>query len=333
LLLALLVLLAGPACRFVLSAEDSEVDAATDAATDAADCVPPAAGTGPFAKPEPIGGAFAPLNDPLIEDDDPSLTADLLEMYFDSNRHLPGGRGALWVSKRNSVCDDWGEPTQLEDLYILHPNISDPAISPDGLTLWFASTADPLGPPDQDVYVSTRASRDTDAWTAPMQIPSLDSNRPLNSPGGIGGDGLIFVMSSNRQLSNLPLTNNIFFATRTDPTMHDGWTSPEYASELSTDCNDDAPGLSEDGRTLVWSSQASAEDCVANDHDLFIAERASVDDPFVLDPERQDLFSEINVVGEFESDPWLSADGNYLVLTKEETGNPRRLYHTTRTQE
>ncbi|MEM9489881.1 MAG: hypothetical protein AAGC55_12100, partial [Myxococcota bacterium] len=68
LLLMLLVLTAGPACQFDVSGIAVEADAATEP------CDPEIAGTGPFAAPSPIGGAFYPGDDPLIEEDDPSLT-------------------------------------------------------------------------------------------------------------------------------------------------------------------------------------------------------------------------------------------------------------------
>ncbi|MEM9489494.1 MAG: hypothetical protein AAGC55_10140 [Myxococcota bacterium] len=328
------MLTAGPACRFILSAEDSEADAGSDAAED---CLPETAGTGPFAAPTPIGGAFDPGDGQQIDEDDPSLTADLLEMYFDSNRHLPGGDGAIWVSKRVSICDDWEAPERLRDLSLLHPNTSDPAISPDGLTLWFATITEDPKDTSQIIYVTTRVSRDTDAWAVPQRLSSLSSNQLVDGPGGISSDGRMFVLSSNRlNIGKMPIPTqgvvNIFIATRTDTQQSDSW-QLAYLDGINTECDDEGPHLSEDGRALVWSSPPAADECNADDRDLFIAVRADTEMPFIRDTELQNDFSEVNQSDVFDSDPWLSADGSYLVLSRGAPGEARRIYHTSRTQQ
>ena len=89
-------------------------------------------------------GAFGPaeiipgLTSGTFDDDDPSLTDDLLEIYFDSNR--PGGLGNddLWMSRRASVTSPWETPVNLPTL---SSSVTDemPHISGDGLTIYWAS--------------------------------------------------------------------------------------------------------------------------------------------------------------------------------------------------
>ncbi len=125
-----------------------ELAAPADAGVPDAGCEAPGPGVGdvgPFGALEPIEGAFL-ANVPAgatISEDDPSLTADLLEMYFNSNRDQPGSESfGIWVSKRACATDAWGEPIKLDVLGAATPNPTDPAISPDGLTIWLASPAD-----------------------------------------------------------------------------------------------------------------------------------------------------------------------------------------------
>jgi hypothetical protein len=71
-------------------------------------------------------------------DDDPTMTSDLLELYFNSNR--PGGLGLadIWVTTRNTPQDDWGIPSPVVQLNSSERD-SDPEVSADGLTMILAS--------------------------------------------------------------------------------------------------------------------------------------------------------------------------------------------------
>ena len=79
----------------------------------------------------------------------PSITADGLELYFDSDR--PGGEGSqdLWVSKRQSTDDEWDAPVNLGPA-INTPEFEEAAsISPDGLILvWDSDRLDGFGESD-----------------------------------------------------------------------------------------------------------------------------------------------------------------------------------------
>jgi hypothetical protein len=92
-------------------------------------------------------------------DQRPSIRRDGLEMFFSSNR--PGSLGGsqdIWVTTRNSVDEEWGEPVPLGDKINSLGMDTSPDLSADGLTLYFASNRPGCG--DYDVYMTTRTRLD-----------------------------------------------------------------------------------------------------------------------------------------------------------------------------
>jgi len=88
-----------------------------------------------FAAPVVVPG----LASPGSHDDDPTVTTDLLELYFSSDR--PGGPGgeSIWRANRATPADPWGTPTLVTELSSDAAD-NDAEISADGLTIWIAST-------------------------------------------------------------------------------------------------------------------------------------------------------------------------------------------------
>ena len=84
----------------------------------------------------------------------PSITADGLEIFFHSNRSGSAGFD-MYSSVRKSVLEPWSEPEPLGT--VVNTAASDflGYISPDGETLFFASTRDG----SNDIYVTTRSHR------------------------------------------------------------------------------------------------------------------------------------------------------------------------------
>ena len=84
--------------------------------------------------------AIAELNTQYSEDD-PTLTADRLHMWFCSNR--PGGLGGedIWFTSRATVHDPWEPPTHVPELASSSSETT-VEVSPDGLTLLFSSNRD-----------------------------------------------------------------------------------------------------------------------------------------------------------------------------------------------
>jgi len=127
----------------------------------------------------------APINS-SDDDIDPCISANGLEFYFASSRHRPKADWDLYVCRRESVQDAWGEPTALG---VLNSNSYDygPSLSADGLVMFFNShRAGGWG--QSDVYMTTRSSLDA-GWSPPVNIglpvnTSYDEYCPRISPDG-----------------------------------------------------------------------------------------------------------------------------------------------------
>src|SRR4051794_7754598 len=71
---------------------------------DAARLLPPR-----FSPPAPV----AALSDPAAIDEDPTFTADVLELYFMSTR---AGNRDIWTARRTTAADPWPAPTRVGEL-------------------------------------------------------------------------------------------------------------------------------------------------------------------------------------------------------------------------
>ena len=137
----------------------------------------------------------SPVNGPY-RDSGPSISADGLTLFFDSDR--PGGSGGpdVWMTTRATPSAPWTEPVNLgptvnsssEEAYI--------NISTDGLELYFQSNR-PGGHGGYDIWVTTRMTKD-DPWGTPVNL-----GPPINSSSGegtasISPDGLALFFASDR---------------------------------------------------------------------------------------------------------------------------------------
>jgi len=95
------------------------------------------------------------------DDEDPTLTADLLQIYFTSRRPGGSGNGDIWFATRASRTlpfdIDTLNPAVGEEVNSEYQELS-PAISRDGLTLWLASDR-PGGLGGLDIWQTERSSR------------------------------------------------------------------------------------------------------------------------------------------------------------------------------
>ena len=118
-----------------------------------------------YVSPQHSDGSFglptvlSELNSPC-SDTRPSIRSDGLEIFFFSNRAVPGGAGCanntdLWVAKRDTVSQVWYTPENLGPVVNSDSNDQQAYISSDGRTLYFASNR-PGGLGLLDLYVTTR---------------------------------------------------------------------------------------------------------------------------------------------------------------------------------
>ena len=244
--------------------------------------------------------------------DNPTLTADLLEIFFTSDRN---GTGDVWTARRSTRSQPFAPPTPVAEVNTSTFETS-AAISADGLTLWFGSDR-PGGVGLTDIWVSNRPNR-TAAWLTPGNVIPLNTAVD-DIPRPPGQHGLVMPLSSKQGSSAVYQT---FLATRASTGASFG--TPVLISELAFPDRSTVDGfLTDDGLTLFYSSaplQAPADGAVTGDGgvataDLFVAWRRSVNDTFT----EAQLLDDLNTPGD-ERDPWLTPDGKTLYFTSDRDG-------------
>jgi Tol biopolymer transport system component len=231
---------------------------------------------------------------------DPTLTADLLEIYFTATESDPDGD--VWVARRRERDAPFAQPTRIEALSS-PASESNPAISLDGLTVWFGSDR-AGGAGGMDIWQASRADRDA-AWSAPILLTRLNSpGNDVPRPPGLGAR--FMPLGSDRASPGLYQT---YLAQRSDP--HAPFESPVLVSELSFSGMGTVDGfLPDDGLTLwfsLWTPPAQS--------DLHLAFRKSAGQPFA------DHRALIGINGPWDDrDPWLSADGRTLYFASNRAG-------------
>ncbi len=216
--------------------------------------------------------AVAELNSPA-DDIGPVLTRAGRELYFYSNR--PGGMGGtdLYVSKRTGSA--WGAPKNLGPQVNSPAQEYDPALGPDGLTLFFSSNrspdmsrqaaaaastkADPWattlrshpGLPQFDLYRARRTAPD-EAWSVPealvdLNLPNANQGAPFVSPSG----DFLYFASDRPARRGEPVNLDLYRARWLGDRFVD---IENLGPGINTSAHETEPGLSPEGFTLVFSS-------------------------------------------------------------------------------
>ena len=232
--------------------------------------------------------------------DNPTLTADRLEIFFTSERS--GGPADIYVATRARRTEPFDAPERVPQLSA--PGIeTSPAVAADGLTIWFA-TDRPGGQGDLDIWLATRAARDRE-WSAPENAAALNSSAK-DIPRPPGQRARVMPMASDR---DMPGYYQIHFAQRSDPSAP--FEEPARVPELSFPDESTVDGfLTDDGLTLFYVTGPSFGPA-----DLYVASRRSVDEPF----EHLAPLDELNTASD-ERDPWLSADERELYFASDRSG-------------
>ncbi len=244
---------------------------------------------------------------PADRTDNPTLTGDLLEIFFTSDR---AGTGDLWFARRAEATLPFDAPAPIAELNTDGFETS-AAISTDGLTLWFGSDrSGSMG--GIDVWASTRPSR-ASPWTAPVNVESLNSTAD-DIPRPPGLHGTVMPMASTRAAVGRYWS---YFATRAGSGSPFG--APiEIAGVAHANRSTVDAFLSDDGLTLFYSASGfGALDAGAGGatSDLYVSFRRSVREGFELTQPLDDL----NTAGD-ERDPWLTPDGTILYFTSDRDG-------------
>jgi len=182
----------------------------------------------------------------------PYLSVDGLTLFFASDR--PGGYGSIdiWVTTRTTTDADWSAPVNLGSTVNSSAEEIYPAISADGLQLYFSEwdVFRPGGYGGSDMWVITRDTT-SDPWGTPVNLgPALNSSAHDDGPF-ITADGLALFFDSDRTAGYGKI--DIFVARRT--TTDDDWGTPvNLGPTVNSSGNENVPRISADGSTLYFSS-------------------------------------------------------------------------------
>jgi Tol biopolymer transport system component len=178
----------------------------------------------------------------------------------------------------------------------------DPAVSPDELTLYFASSR-PDGLGGSDLWMMTRATKH-DSWSEPMNLGPM-----VNSPWGDwcprpSADGLSLYFHSNR--AGGEGDNDIWMTTRIS--LDAPWqAATNLGPRINTGASDMNPSISSDGLTLYFD-RVQAE--------LFEARRSSAAESW---ENAETVSSSLNGLAN-DSHPCISPDGLSLYFCSNRTG-------------
>ena len=148
-----------------------------------------------------------------------------------------------------SKFTEWSTPTNLGLVVNSTFGEQTPAISKDGLSLYFSSNR-PGGVGDADLYVSQRSSVD-EPWGTPMDVLALNSEDVDQAPA-LSRDGHYMFFVSNRDGGTGAL--DIYVSYRAQ--IHDdfGWEPPVEIKEINSAVNEGGPSYFENdgGRPQLY---------------------------------------------------------------------------------
>lgn len=266
------------------------------------------------AGPEDVGGAdgidpLAPFGPPqpvhelnsAEEEDDPTLTADMLEIYF--NR----GDTTIWCSTRSSLSAPWNPPTMVSELNSTDLDTA-PRIVSGGTTIFISSNrSHSKASGSYDIYVASRAKRG-DSWSTPQPVVELNSSA-TDYPGAPTSDLLTITLHSNR--GGGPGGFDIFDATRPDTST--AWNSPKLVAAVNLSSTDRDPWVNTTATVLYFASDRQGG---LGETDLWIATRSSPAATFTAPAP----VAAINSTSA-DQDPWLSPDQTTIYFSSSRSGN------------
>jgi Tol biopolymer transport system component len=254
---------------------------------------------------------LGPVVNSAFEEFLPEMSKNELSLYFASNRPGPFGGEDLWVSRRATRNDDWGEPLNLGPNVNTSFNERSPALSRDGHLLFFASTR-PGGSGGFDIWVSWRAhTRDDFGWQPPVNLGT-------GVNGAFGDFGPTFFENDDIGIPNL------FFASsrpgvggvdiyRSELGANGSFGSAMLIPELSTPHNDFRPTIRPDGLEVFFDSNRPGGIGL---RDLWVSMRETTSNawstPVNLGPAVNTGFN--------DTLPALSSDGMTLIFTSDRPG-------------
>lgn len=256
------------------------------AGADASSCT-----LGPFSEPVRVQG------DQLNTSDDewsPHLSPDELTIYFKRYSDNVGlGAGDIWYATRSSPTGPFAKPVHLGSLINSTCDEGGPAISADGMTLFFSRSCNDTGTilkavrPDLNLPFSPPAPV--------IELNPTDEIEPF-----LTSDGLSLYFISWRGGSD-----DIWRATRASTIAP--FSPPTKVPKINSEHHEGCPTLTADRLTIFFVSDRLNG---AGDFDVFMAQRPDIDTDF----SQPTPVTEVNTTGWDEYGVHISADGRRLYL-------------------
>jgi len=251
---------------------------------------------------------FGPFGSPYVlaelgTGQNPTLTADLLELYFTSAKPDNPDRHAIWVAMRTNSHQVFNAPELVPVVNSLNEDSSG-AISADGLTLWFSSNRT-VGSNGMDIWASTRTDRSS-TWSEPQEVTALNtSGNDLPRPTGNHGRQMPLSSTSSGGYYQLKLATRGSTASPFD--------APMPIVELENAANMRFDGfLTDDGTMLLFNDESPD----GTHGEIMRTWRLSGGDTFAAPVSVGDGLN-----GPTRNrDPWLSPDGTHFFFASDRTG-------------
>ena len=225
-----------------------------------------------------------------VEDQAPTLSRDMLTLYFASNRDAGNGFD-LFMATRSSATATFGQAMSLSALNS-GADDSGPSISANGLRLYFQS--DRNGP--KSLFFSERASVD-DPFTS---VTPISVSLPNAGAPDISVDEKTLYFASTDSASN----SELWMMTR--DSVGASWKAPAILQMLTDPASDGGPSVDAAGTTLYFESQrfdASTDVMVATRSDTGAMFSGAVREPVA------------SMAGRGEYGPDISYDDRALALS------------------
>lgn len=264
-----------------------------------------------FGTPTRLGQTVNSWND----DYSPCISMDGLSLYFASNRFGGYGNYDIWISTRPTTSEDWDPAENLGPLVNCSEEDVCPAISPDGLELYFTSFRTG-GSGGSDIWVTKRDTT-ADPWGQPENL-----GLPVNSGAdeltpSLSADGLELYFALGRANSDPELS---LYVTKRD-TKDGSWLAPvRLGPAVNNGTCQWNPAVSNDGLLLFSSDywDCSTNPDGSNATDIWLTMRATKDSDWIAPV---NLGLSVNTAFA-EGSPMISPDGSTLYFSSDSYDEP-----------
>lgn len=235
------------------------------------------------------------------DEDDVCLTADMLEIFFESDR---GGGPDIWTARRASIDGPWQAAERIDAVSTGGAD-EHPFVTRDGLTLYYQALGLNGRP---DIFISTRPDRQS-SFPAGIPVGALNTDAD-DEAATTSASELVLMLSSTRGGG----ASTLYEARRS--TLSAEWGVPVQVAELSTSARTHAPHLDDPGLVVYFQRNVA--------YDMFWSRRPDLDSPFGPAVPLVELDSP-----DPETDPWVSPDHRTIYFIRDINGD-KDIYVATR---